>query len=70
VDLDSSPVLSTQPGPGFEAAALDRLRRRLIEHAAKHGSAHPAYHKHCHLHPDDICQDCQWLKELLAIIDS
>jgi hypothetical protein len=41
----------------------------LREHAAKHASAHPAYHKHCHLHPDDVCPDCAWYLELLAILD-
>jgi hypothetical protein len=38
------------------------------ERAASHSSAHPAYHKHCHLHPDDVCGECKWLTELWNII--
>ena len=45
----------------------ERLKR-IRELAKQHPSAHPAYHKHCHLHPDDICPDCQWLAKLNALL--
>lgn len=41
---------------------------KIAELAGRHGSAHPAYHKFCHAHPEDRCPDCRWLAELLSIL--
>lgn len=52
-----------------EIAQLRLAFARIRELRDSHPSAHPAYHKHCHAHPDNVCADCAWLNQLDQILE-